>query len=261
MKKFVIGAALAASFVGCAEQSDKVSFEELADSTRQSFEGKTFHVISGDIAVSEAELRAIYDSEVNGLSSTEQHSIVNRVGSRDDKWTATQALNLTYCVSNEWGTSKARVVSEMNSATAAWEAVARVNFTYVPAQDANCRNTNTSIVFSVRPWTSGGACAFFPSGGGCVARTLVMNLASIPSPSTPNVTTLGVFRHELGHILGLRHEHTRPEAGTCFENTAWRALTAYDRNSVMHYPWCNGNSLSSLSITASDATGARTLYP
>lgn len=29
----------------------------------------------------------------------------------------------------------------------------------------------------------------------------------------PRMRTVGVFRHELGHILGLRHEHTRSESG------------------------------------------------
>ena len=77
----------------------------------------------------------------------------------------------------------------------------------------------------------------------------------------PNVRTVGVFRHELGHILGLRHEHIRAEAGgVCTEGTSFRALTPYDSSSVMHYPWCNGVTTTDLSITASDTSGARQLY-
>lgn len=48
--------------------------------------------------------------------------------------------------------------------------------------------------------------------------------------------------------------------GVCFENNSWRALTPYDRSSVMHYPWCNGTTNSDLSITSADATGVRSLY-
>jgi hypothetical protein len=141
--------------------------------------------------------------------------------------------------------------------------VARVNFTYLPAHDGNCNNGNPSVVFSVAPWTSGGACAFFPSGGGCVPRTVVINFPDLDNnygTIAPNVRTVGVFRHELGHVLGLRHEHTRPEAGVCFENSAWRAVSPYDQASVMHYPWCNGVTASDLSITPYDALGAALLY-
>ena len=68
-----------------------------------------------------------------------------------------------------------------------------------------------------------------------------------------------VLGHELGHALGFRHEHTRPEAGTCFEDNNWRALTPYDRASIMHYPQCNGSG-NTLSFSAYDRTGVRALY-
>ena len=43
-------------------------------------------------------------------------------------------------------------------------------------------------------------------------------------------------RHELGHILGFRHEHIRSEANSsCDEGGAFRAVTDYDQASVMHY--------------------------
>jgi hypothetical protein len=74
-------------------------------------------------------------------------------------------------------------------------------------------------------------------------------------------TLQGILRHELGHTLGFRHEHTRPEAGTCFEDTAWRALTAYDASSVMHYPQCNGTQTGDLVLTDLDRQGATALYP
>jgi hypothetical protein len=60
-------------------------------------------------------------------------------------------------------------------------------------------------------------------------------------------------------LPGLRHEHTRPESGTCFEDDNWRPLTPYDSSSIMHYPQCNGTS-SNLSMTATDRHGAAALY-
>jgi Dual-action HEIGH metallo-peptidase len=264
MKIIALGVVFATSLtslIGCATSESEVpSYESFRAEAKASFEGTDYYVVSGDIAVDEEQLRAIYDANFTDSEiTTPQRSAVNRVNNRDDKWTAAQALNLRYCVSNAFGARKARMVNEMSQATGEWESAARVNFTYVPAQDGNCVGGNGNVTFAVRPWTSDGACAFFPSGGGCVAKTLVINIDSV-FPQTPNVKSVGILRHELGHILGLRHEHTRPNSGTCFEDTSWRSLTAYDRNSVMHYPWCNGNLNSSLAITASDAAGVRSLY-
>src|SRR5262249_50666403 len=73
-------------------------------------------------------------------------------------------------------------------------------------------------------------------------------------------TLAGIFRHELGHTIGMRHEHTRPEAGTCFEDNNWRALTVYDSSSVMHYPQCNGTNNGDLNLTTLDKQGVASLY-
>ncbi|WP_437962161.1 M57 family metalloprotease [Sorangium sp. So ce119] len=143
---------------------------------------------------------------------------------------------------------------------------ADVDFVYVPGQNGDCNNANTNVVFAVRPWNSGGACSFFPSGGGCVARTVVIDYNDLDTnpfyeTNAPNMTTTGVVTHELGHVLGLRHEHVRAESGgTCVEGGEWRTLTRYDAGSTMHYPWCNGVMTSDLSITGFDALGARKLY-
>ena len=72
-------------------------------------------------------------------------------------------------------------------------------------------------------------------------------------------TLTGVLRHELGHTIGFRHEHTRPEAGTCFEDNNWRPLTPYDSASIMHYPQCNGSS-NDLSMTSQVRAGVVALY-
>jgi len=140
MKATAIGLTLATlSLIGCASDATTPttpSYEEFRAETRRTFEGKEYFVVSGDIGVTEDQLRALYAKNFgDGIATIAQDSIVNRIGRRDDKWTASQALNLTYCVTDDFGSLKARVVSEMAQATAAWEAVARVNFTYVPAQD------------------------------------------------------------------------------------------------------------------------------
>src|SRR5690606_31122844 len=75
------------------------------------------------------------------------------------------------------------------------------------------------------------------------------------------ITLANVLAHELGHVLGFRHEHTRPEAGAteCYEDNQFRPLTTYDSASVMHYPQCNGTS-TTLAFTQRDQQGVASVY-
>ena len=98
--------------------------------------------------------------------------------------------------------------------------------------------------------------AFFPSTPKH-GRNILVNAKSLQSIGS--WTPTNILGHELGHSLGFRHEHTRPEAGTCFEDNNWRALTPYDSASIMHYPQCNGTS-SNLSMTNTDRQGVAALY-
>jgi hypothetical protein len=268
MKKISVGCLFALGLVGCASESDILTYEEFRDQAYQVPETGVY-IVNGDEPVeTEAGMRAVYQRYVesakaaeSGLSVAEQGLIVNRVGSADDKWSTATAANITYCISRtSFGTRYNTVVTAMNNATAAWEATARVNFVHNSAADANCTRSTTGVVFNVRQVSGGGflASAFFPSSSRS-AREVLIDTTSFGSISPYTLT--GILRHELGHTLGFRHEHTRPEAGTCFENNAWRSLTTYDSASVMHYPQCNGSNRGDLVLTARDKSGARALYP
>ena len=116
-----------------------------------------------------------------------------------------------------------------------------MNFVYVPTQDASCTTRNNTVLFSVEPTKTQQyiARAFFPSTPKS-GRNILVNARSLQTSGS--WTPANILGHELGHTLGFRHEHTRPEAGTCFEDNNWVALTPYDNVSIMHYPQCNGGS-------------------
>lgn len=231
------------------------TYEEFRDSWAHELEDGTWVVNGDEPIVDESALHDFYDAVFNDGAL-----IVNTVGGADDRWTAAQVGNLTYCVSDKFGSNKAGIVTAMAAGAGLWEqASSAVNFVYVPAQDGNCNVRNNNVVFSVEPTKDPSiyARAFFPS----YAKRNRNVLVNAPFTLDPDdqYTAANILGHELGHTLGFRHEHTRPEAGTCFENNSWRALTAYDANSIMHYPQCNGGP-NALTFAASDGTGCRALY-
>jgi len=230
------------------------SFEEFRAKTyRESFEGGLY-IVDGDTpVVDDKALYEVWERQTQGAL------IVDVVGDSDDVWTLQQVRTLTYCISNNFGSNKPAIVAAMREATEliGWETMANVDFTYVPTEDASCSTSNPNVVFSVKQVSNQPylARAFFPSSPQA-ARDVLVDRSSF-EPSDWSLSR--VLGHELGHVLGFRHEHTRPEAGTCFEDDAWRPLTPYDSASIMHYPQCNGAS-GSLDWSESDRIGVQALY-
>ena len=141
------------------------------------------------------------------------------------------------------------VVSGMASATADWQSICGVTFEHVLAKDVDEGLQLGEVSFPVLRQQGGGttiAMAFFPD-----------------SPLNERVVwAFGVMRHELGHALGFRHEHIRPEAPDFFrpESTAHIVeLTEYDPKSVMHYLG-PGVGDPKLQFTEHDKTGSRVVY-
>jgi hypothetical protein len=231
--------------------TNQLTWEEFRANVYQEPESGGFIVNGDEFMETEEDLRGFFEELQGGAL------IVHRSGGADVKWTDAQKLNITYCVSTTFGARYAETVSAMSSATGAWESAANVNFVHLSQYDSNCTGNQANVVFDVRPvqTTQYLARAFFPNTSRKSRNILIDDSAY---GKNPDVT--GVLRHELGHALGFRHEHTRPESGTCFEDTSWRALTPYDSGSVMHYPQCNGTNTWALTLSNSDKSGAAALY-
>jgi hypothetical protein len=209
-------------------------------------------VVDGDV---------LAGGEAGAAASLAQPLTVARTGGRDDLWAAARRQALTYCIDVKgFGRWAGTVQAAMEEATADWERSGHVHFVHLAAEDARCTAGNSRVVFDVRrvskrPYL---ARSFFPSSPRS-AREVLIDDSTLPAPRP--LTLGGVLKHELGHVLGLRHEHTRKTSNPCYEDAQWRAVTSYDATSVMHYPQCLGVTGRDLALSALDRKGVGLLYP
>ena len=238
------------------------------------------YIVEGDIPIhSEEQMYRYYEEQYlyyfypnarhNSLIDNKEEErlnsslIIHTVNDQDAKWDEQQQSNLTYCVSTSFGERYQEVVEIFEQATVEWEEHADIDFIHLSTYDVNCSDQTQNVLFDVSPAEVGVpyiARAFFP-GTSRVFRNVVIADNAF-SPFTNGLTLQGILRHELGHVLGFRHEHTRSEAQApqCYEDNNWRVITEYDSNSVMHYPQCNGTGGFALEITVLDAQGIAMIY-
>jgi serralysin len=275
-QRFLASITAALAFASCASPSgpDILTYDEFRAKAQQEPDTGLYIINGDELVTSEQEMHAAYDAYVRDIAATAsgyatvtQGLTINRVGKADgpdDKWSPDVAMNLTYCVSqSSLGSHYNQVVTAMNSATGAWEQAAHVDFSRA-GSDANCTSSSTAVMFNVRLATLPDgvlARSFFPSNA---RNTRELLIGSPAFGDNSPITLAGILRHELGHILGFRHEHIRPEAGgLCTETNSSFAgnVTTYDSASVMHYPQCNGTNTGDLVLTSRDKAGARLVYP
>jgi len=239
-----------------------MTYEEFRQDVFQEPDTGVFIAFGDEAFENEAQLREAFEQASSGLGESQDGLAILHGGGRDVKWSPAIAQNLYYCVSTEFGSRYNEVVAAMNTAAISWEnSGARINFIHASSQDRNCNPNNNNVIFDVRQVNVNRqyyARAFYPDYGRH-ARSILLDVSAFNPRFIPSLG--GLLRHELGHVLGFRHEHTRPEARTCFENNNWRGLTPYDRGSAMHYPQCGGTNGYLFKLTEWDRQGARIAYP
>lgn len=235
-----------------------ISWEEFRASAYKEPWPGGHYVVDGDIPLSdEAELREYYDSwSDSGTALT-----VDQIFGTDNIWPLSGRFDLTYCIGSSTGSHKATVQVSLDAATRSWQDIAGIRFTYLPSEDANCTASNPNVLFDVQEVPDDGyyATSFFPDDARGSRRLLIRPSAYTTTSGGRDFE--GIMRHELGHTLGFRHEHiwlTPPCTVEGSDNA--RLVTAYDVNSVMHYPQCRPSGTGGYRQTATDYEGAVSLY-
>ncbi|MET4100554.1 hypothetical protein ABIB37_002791 [Agrococcus sp. UYP10] len=244
-------------------------------SKRVTVGGQALHVVEGDLLLDDDELILhALRSERADLVPSQTWGDSDLVGillkGRPVRWD--RGTVLRYCVLRNSFPDRDtyRVAREsMADAAAAWESVCAIEFTHEVEFDeftdlaASARDISERLVFVVRFIDAGGefvASAFFPTQP--PARRKVLIDPSFFSDDL-NFDRVGIMRHELGHIMGFRHEHILAGApADCPEEKDQNIFSfgPYDPKSVMHY-FCGGVGTLDLTLTPGDIKGAMGLYP
>lgn len=245
-------------------------------------EGETYWIAEGDQLLDEDQL-AFYVDELNrreelraeqGGDAVPDDALSDVAGPSEligiklptgqlVRWRAGKVLS--YCVlKNTFGSDEEYLLARQSveQATKAWMDTCGIEFRHDVAKDTSPSTTVADVVFTVRKIDAGGrfiAAAFFPTDPPARRRVLID-----PSFFAPGLTfdPVGVLRHELGHVLGFRHEHIRVEApAACPDEDIAdiSILTGYDPRSVMHY-FCGKVGDPKLLITDIDVAGSQRLY-
>lgn len=223
------------------------------------------YIVEGDLLMTEEELRVYLEGQTTETRPVTPgpELIINLHDGQDDFYKDPAKRTLTYAVDrSSFPNGRAgwyrTVVQNVQAAAQEWEGACpgcQIRFLYMKEQDGS--PTTDEVNFVVRYRDVKGeyiAASFFPSDG-----PLKRYLNVDPSYFTTEYDKVGVMRHELGHVLGYRHEHTRSVPGCYYEDNQWRPLSPYDAKSVMHY-FCGGGGGLSLALSRTDKESHRRQY-
>lgn len=178
---------------------------------------------------------------------------------------------LKYCVLKKGWSSNDRyelVKGLVDKAARDWVRICNVHFEHAAALDTADPDADgrppMGVLFAVQAIDEGDypASSFFPDEP--ANKRYLRVSREFFTVAEKGFSQQGILRHELGHILGFKHEHVAPDAPQDCPPDApptprYKALTKYDCRSVMHYP-CGDGGTKDLLFTELDKVGAQALY-
>lgn len=218
-----------------------------------------FYVVEGDIRLVEEEIKPYLHQNkvINAAFSASGAELKVNVGptGEPDIWPKSKR-HLKYAVAKSSFQNESQyqtVVRNTEAAAREWESICNecnLRLEHVSASDQ--APSLEEETFIVRMHDSGGsyiAAAFFPS-----TEKGERYLDIDPSYFATSFDQIGVLGHEIGHIIGYRHEHIEGIPGCYREDKNWKPLTEYDPHSRMHY-FCGGGGTMTLALTELDKKG------
>lgn len=257
---------LAAAIASPADGPAFDAFLQSLPRAKSLFTGETLYWFEGDIVRTRAQVRAYLRSrkaEAAGEPVAAERNGELKLSLRNGAptcWPTAESRVLRYAVMkssfegfNDGGLAYRKAIEVMAQSGGDWEAVCPecgLRFVHVPALDTENSDRLLEavmldeirfiVLYRENEDPNVLARAFFPDDA-AELRTVEIAQGGIAfikaTPEPGKLSARGLLRHELGHVLGYRHEHMRlPNLNHCRKEGGQAAdITPLDGISVMHY--------------------------